>query len=54
MKKDNKILKLLKARVREEAIGAGFADGRFKTKVVQDKRFKKPKYKQKFRNNEED
>ena len=53
MKKDNKLHKLRKAQVREEALSAGFADGRFKTKVVQDKRFKKPKYKQNFRNNEE-
>ena len=41
-----------KARVREEAMEAGFADGRFRTRSVQDKRYKKPKYKHKFDDNE--
>jgi hypothetical protein len=44
--------KLIKGRVRQESIKAGFADGRFKTRAVQDKRYKKPKHRKKHENTE--
>jgi len=43
----SKLHKMRKAKVRKDALEAGFSDGRFRTKVVQDKRFKKPKHKNK-------
>lgn len=46
--KKNSIHKMVKARVREDAHEAGYSDGRFRTRAVQDKRYKKPKYKNKF------
>jgi len=41
------VLKMQKAKVRKDALEAGFADGRFRTRTVEDKRYKKPKHKNK-------
>lgn len=52
--KNKSVHKMVKAAVRERAIQDGFNDGRFKTRSVQDKRYKKPKYKhQKLNNSDE-
>ncbi len=45
MKTENKILNMAKASRREEAKSAGYYDGRFRPRVVESKRYKKPKHK---------
>jgi hypothetical protein len=45
MKKENRILTMTKASRREEAKSAGYYDGRFRPRVVESKRYKKPKHK---------
>jgi hypothetical protein len=45
MKNGNKILNIAKASRREEAKSAGYYDGRFRPRVVESKRHKKPKHK---------
>jgi hypothetical protein len=46
MKKSDKILfNMYKASQREEAKTAGFYDGRFKSRVVESKKNKRPKHK---------
>ncbi len=48
-KKEEKTIKnIKKAHVRDQMKEAGFFDGRFKSKVIPDKRKKAPKYKEKF------
>ena len=39
----------MKASIRKDALDAGFADGRFRTRSIEDKRFKKPKHRNKFK-----
>ena len=43
--KNKKLHKMVKARIREQAQECGYSDGRFKTRVIPDKRFKNPKHK---------
>lgn len=43
--KNKKLHKMVKARIREQAQECGYSDGRFKTRVISDKRFKNPKHK---------
>ncbi len=50
-KKKTDLMSLLKAKRRKEAIAQGFYDGRFKAKVIESARHKKPKHKK--RNEEE-
>jgi hypothetical protein len=42
---DNRLKSVYRTKHREDLISSGFYDGRFKEKVVTDKRFKKPKHK---------
>jgi len=53
MKKPGKILfNMYKASQREEAKAAGFYDGRFKPRVVESKKHKQPKHKNRIIDNE--
>lgn len=44
MKTRNKILNMSKASRREDAKSAGYYDGRFRPRVIESKRHKKPKH----------